>query len=172
MNVLLDLFLTFAYISLISFGGIGSSFPEMERQVVQVHNWMNHQTFIDLYALSLFAPGPNVSHSFLMGNQVAGLPGAIASLFGLVFPPCLLMAGVAILAGSSRPPTWIKRFCVAIRPITVGLILASAWNIGQNLSSLNIVICIAAVILMIRKWLSPSWILLLAAMLGAVSTFV
>lgn len=171
MKILVDLFLTFAYITFISFGGMISSFPELERQVVQVHKWMSHQDFINAYALSMFAPGPNVSYSFLMGNQIAGWPGAIASLLGLVVPTSLLMAGVAFLTECSRPPSWMKRFYVAVRPITIGLILAAAWNMSQNLSTFSIVICIATTVLTLRKWLSPSWIVLFAAILGAVLSF-
>lgn len=171
MKILVELFLTFAYNSLISFGGLISSFPELERQVVQVHNWMSHEEFINAYALSMFAPGPNVSSSFVIGQQIAGWPGAIASLLGLVVPTSLLMAGVAFLRECSRPPSWMKRFYVAVRPITIGLILAAAWNMSQNLSSFGIFICLVTTVLTLRKWLSPSWIVLLAAMLGAVLSF-
>jgi chromate transport protein ChrA len=76
MHVLFDLFFTFAYLALISVGNSRSVIAEMERQVVIIHAWMSHQAFVEAYALGLLVPGPNMLNVVLIGNHVAGLPGA------------------------------------------------------------------------------------------------
>ncbi|GAB1542709.1 chromate transporter [Scytonema sp. NUACC21] len=168
MNVLFDLFLTFAYLATISFGSAQAVIPEMERLVVS-HGWMSHENFVQAYALSQLAPGPNLHHIFLIGYQVAGLPGALAAGLGLFGPFSLVLAGIAMLTKRSRPPSWIKRFHAALNPVTIGLMAAAAWKLGQGMISdlFWVSICIIATLLTARRLLSSAWIVILAALIGA-----
>ena len=45
----------------------------MQRQVVDVHHWMNAHEFAALYALAQAAPGPNLMVVSLVGWRVGGL---------------------------------------------------------------------------------------------------
>ena len=164
--MLIKLLLTFAYLSLVSIGGVASSFPEMERLVVQTHHWMDYDTLVELYSLGQLVPGPNVFYAFLVGNHLAGWAGGFVSLIGLVAPPCLLMAGIAGLAGSKNPPSWMEQFFVAVRPVTIGLRLAAAWTLGQSFGIYDVVIFAVAVFLALWKSLNPTCIVLLAVLCG------
>src|SRR4028118_1023957 len=170
MNILFDLFFTFAYLDVISIGGAMAMIPEMERQVFLVHGWMSHQDFAHAIALGLFVPGPNMLHVFHIGNQVAGLPGALAAGLGMFGPTSFLLASVARLAGGSNPPSWVERFHKACGPVTIGLMAAAAWSIGQNIAGdiFYLGICISAALLTARRILDPAWRVLLAAVLGAI----
>lgn len=173
MGILLDLFLTFAYLDLISIGGAMAMIPEMERQVVIVHGWMNHEAFIHAIALGLFVPGPNMLHVFHIGNQVAGIPGAIAAGLGMFGPTSLVLAAVARLESQAHPPKWVKRFHATCGSITIGLMAAAAWNLGQSLvgNAFYIMICLAATLLTSKQFLGPAWVVLLAAVFGAAHTW-
>ncbi|MBW4544772.1 MAG: chromate transporter [Symplocastrum torsivum CPER-KK1] len=173
MNILFDLFFTFAYLDLISIGGAMAMIPEMERQVVIVHGWMSHQAFVHAIALGLFVPGPNMLHVFHIGNQVAGLPGALAAGLGMFGPTSFVLATVAWLAGGPRPPAWIERFHAACSPITLGLMAAAAWNLGQNMTGdiFSLGVCVLAALLTARRLLNPALVVLLAATLGAIQAF-
>lgn len=170
MRILLELFLTFSYISLISFGGIRTSFPELERLVVQVHNWMSHDTLVNLYALGVLVPGPNVFYSFLIGDSVAGLWGAIVSLLGIVAPPCLLIVGVSYLIEKPENKIWMRRFYTAMSPITIGLTSATIWTIGQSFDAFNIAIAVIATLLSLFTSISPALVVFLAVLLGIVQS--
>ncbi|MGQ4646365.1 chromate transporter [Lyngbya aestuarii] len=172
MKVLLDLFFTFAYLDLISIGGALAMVPEMERQVVTVHAWMSHQGFVDAIALGLLVPGPNMLHVLYIGNQVAGFLGALAAGLGMFGPTSFLLAGVASFAARPRPPLWIKHFHTACGPVTIGLMTAAAWSLGQNMAGdvFSIVICCLAALLTARRLLDPAGVVLLAAVLGAIRT--
>ncbi|MDB5098265.1 MAG: chromate transport protein ChrA [Cyanobacteria bacterium RYN_339] len=173
MPALLDLFLTFAYLGLISVGGAMTVIPEMERQVVVVHGWMNHQAFVEAYALGQFAPGPNMLHVFLVGYRVAALPGALAAGLGMFGPTSLLLAGVARVAAAPRPPAWVTKFQGAMGPVTIGLMGAAAWTLGRDSvrSPLLAGICALSAVAVIRKWLDPAWVVVLAAAVGAVAAW-
>jgi len=49
---------TFAWLSLLQFGGTNAVVPEMHRQAVDVLHWMDAQTFVNLFALAQLAPAP------------------------------------------------------------------------------------------------------------------
>lgn len=173
MGVLLDLFFTFAYLDVISIGGAMAMIPEMERQVVIVHGWMSHEAFIHAVALGLFVPGPNMLHVFHIGNQIAGIPGALAAGLGMFGPTSLVLAGVAKLENRADPPKWVQQFHAICSPITIGLMAAAAWNLGQSLTGniFYVFICFAAMLLTARHFLGPTWVVLLAAILGATHAY-
>jgi hypothetical protein len=99
---LLDLFIAFATISLSGFGGI---LAWSHRMLVEQRKWMTQEEFNDAYALCQFLPGPDVINlSEVFGRQIAGVPGAIAALGGLVGPGFLPI-------GAASLPT---RFFVAL----------------------------------------------------------
>src|SRR6185437_14170690 len=58
-NTLLDLFWTFARLSVVSVGGVNSSMSEIIRQVVDVHAWITRAQLADAIALAQASPGPN-----------------------------------------------------------------------------------------------------------------
>ncbi|WP_414586069.1 chromate transporter [Scytonema sp. PCC 10023] len=168
MNVLFDLFLTFAYLATISIGGAVTGIPEMERLVV-AHGWMSHADFVQAFALSQLAPGPNLHLIFLIGYRVAGLSGALAAGLGLFGPFSLVLAGIAMLTRRSRPPGWINRFHAALNPVTIGLLAAAAWNLGQGKVEdiFWLCVCAAATLLTAKRLLASAWVVLLAAFVGA-----
>lgn len=169
MHPLLDLFLTFAYLGLISVGGAMTIIPEMERQVVEVHGWMTHAGFVEAYALGQFAPGPNMLHVFLIGHKVAGWPGAIAAGIGMFGPTSVMLAVVAWLAGGPTPPAWVATFQRAMGPVTIGLMGAAAWTLGRGsvLNGFLAGVCLVAAVATAKKWVDPAVVVIVAAVAGA-----
>ena len=75
--IVVQLFLDFALLSFVAFGGATALLPEMHRVVVENHHWLDDATFTHLYAIAQAAPGPNVLVVTLIGWKVAGLAGAL-----------------------------------------------------------------------------------------------
>lgn len=174
MHVLFDLFFTFAYLALISVGNSRAVITEMERVVVTVHGWMSHQAFIEAYALGLLVPGPNMLNVLLIGNHVAGLPGAIASGLGMFGPTSCMLAGVAWFIKQPNPPAWIKKFHAVLGPVTIGLMFATAWNLGKDIFFKDIfgtVVCFVALLLSVRGLLNAGWVVVLALLTGVIKGF-
>jgi chromate transporter len=168
MPPLLELFLTFAYLGVISVGGAMTIIPEMERQVVVVHGWMSHQAFVEAYALGQFAPGPNMLHVFIVGYRVAGLAGAVTAGLGMFGPTSVLLAAVARVAAGPRPPAWVSSFQAAMAPVTLGLMAAAAWTLGHDnvRGPFLATICLVAALAAARRVVDPAWIVVLAAVTG------
>src|SRR5262249_20644792 len=92
---LLDLFTTFALISLYGFGGV---LAWSRRMIVEVRGWMSAEEFNEAYALCQFLPGPNVVNlSVVFGSRIRGPLGAVVALVGLIGPPMLIVLAIGLL---------------------------------------------------------------------------
>src|SRR5690606_42155898 len=86
---LLELFLRFLTLSLLSIGGAMSTAPEMHRYLVVERGWMSDADFTTSVALAQAAPGPNVLFVPVLGFPAPGLAGATAALLGILLPSTL-----------------------------------------------------------------------------------
>ena len=101
-----QLFLAFLQIGAFSFGGGYAAMPLIQAQVIEKYHWLTLNDFTNLITIAEMTPGPiAVNSSTFVGNQVAGLPGAIVATIGCILPSCifvtilakLLTAGITIL---------------------------------------------------------------------------
>src|SRR5918994_4176919 len=91
----LDLFVAFVSIAVVGFGGV---MPWVRWMLIEKRAWLTEEEFLNVFALSNFMPGGNVINiAVVVGTRLAGLPGAVAALTGLVAPPALMVVGVASL---------------------------------------------------------------------------
>ncbi len=93
---LVQLFLGFVSIGLVSFGGGLAAWTR--REVVERRGWLDEQQFISGYALSQLVPGAtNVNLAVFIGTQLRGLPGAVACFWGLTLVPLLIVLALGAL---------------------------------------------------------------------------
>ncbi len=88
--ILIELGRYFALLSRLTFGGVSSVIPEMQRYIVDVKGWTTAADFLHLFAVAQAAPGPNVLFTSLIGYKVAGLAGSLVALLGLCVPAAAL----------------------------------------------------------------------------------
>ena len=72
MSELATLAAIFGQLSVLAIGGVAPVLPELQRQVTEVHGYMDRPTFAALFALAQAAPGPNMMVSTLIRPHVAG----------------------------------------------------------------------------------------------------
>ena len=118
----LDLFLGFALIATLGFGGV---MPWIRWLLVEKRGWCTEEEFLNLFALGNFLPGGNVVNiSVLIGSRLAGLPGAIAALTGLVAPPAVIVVAVGGLYARFGDLPAIQSMIHALAAAAAGLIVA------------------------------------------------
>ncbi len=159
----------YAELSLLAVGGVNSTLPEMQRQVVAVHGWMGVSEFASLYAIAQAAPGPNMLVSTLVGWRVAGLPGAAAATLGMIGPSSLLTWATSSAWDRFRAHPWRDRLQAAITPVTVGLVAAAAALLAASTSrswGAGLLTAASAAALLGTR-LHPLAVLAAGAMLGA-----
>ena len=168
MNLLLQLALIFARLSLLAVGGANATVPEITRQVVTVHHWVTPEQFAQLYAISNAAPGPNLLIITILGAHVAGVPGAIVATLAMVLPSCTLAVAVCMGFERHAHARWRRVVQAALLPITAGLVLAAAMVVARQSDTgwLTVAITLMVAAATFRTKLHPLYLLGGGAVLG------
>ncbi|MFG0588764.1 chromate transporter [Acinetobacter sp. YQ_14] len=165
---LLTLVIVFTQLSVLAFGGGNAILPEMQYQVVTVHQWMTAEQFSSLFAMAQAAPGPNMMIVPLVGWHVAGPAGLLVTSLAKFGPSSIITIYALKFWERFKANPLRARFEKALKPITVGLVLVSAWLIAdasaQNL--LLVVIVILTAFLGVFKRIHPLWVMAVGAGLG------
>ncbi|OEC88825.1 chromate transporter [Acinetobacter sp. YK3] len=166
--ILLTLAIVFTQLSLLAFGGGNAILPEMQHQVVTVHQWLTAEQFSSLFAMAQAAPGPNMMIVPLVGWHVAGPAGLLVTSLAKFGPSSIITIYALKFWERFKANPLRARFEKALKPITVGLVLVSAWLIAdasaQNL--LLVMIVIVTAILGMFKKVHPLWVMAAGAGLG------
>lgn len=159
----------FLVLSLLAIGGAIATAPEMHRVTVDQHGWLTDAQFSASIALAQAAPGPNVLFVAVVGYHIAGLQGAAVAMAGMLLPSTLLAVLVGRLGARHADRSGVRATVAGLAPITVGLVLASAWILIEPLATrpgaLVLVALGAAVALKTR--VSPLWTIGAGAVVGA-----
>jgi len=121
---LLPLFVVFAPLSLLSFGGSNSVIADIAHQSVVAQQWTSQREFADLFALSRAAPGPGSMLAALIGWKLAGLTGALVATVSFYGPAALVVFLAAKLWGRWRGSAWHGAVERGMAPIAAGLFLS------------------------------------------------
>lgn len=117
-----DLFWGFASIGIVGFGGV---MPWVRWLLVERRGWCSEEEFNNVFALANFLPGGNVvSVSVLIGARMAGFPGALAAIIGLVAPPAILVCLVGGLYLRYQDVPAVAAMLSAMAASAAGLIVA------------------------------------------------
>ena len=131
LALLLKLFLVFAKVGLLAWGGGPSMIPLMQQEVL-AQGWLTPEGFIDALALGNALPGPIATKmSVYVGNVQAGLPGAVAAVSGTIAPSGVLMLVLALFLLGKQTPI-INSALTAVRPAVIGLLIWTAYDLGAQ----------------------------------------
>lgn len=168
MTLAIELFLQFALLSLVAFGGATALLPEMHRVVVEHHHWLDDATFTHLYAIAQAAPGPNVLVVSLIGWEVAGLPGALATTLAMCLPMSVLIYLLIDRWEGFAGLRWQKAISLGVAPLAVGLIFSGATLITQaaGLGMWAWFLVLGVMGISLKSKLHPLWLIAIGAMLG------
>jgi len=166
--IVVDLFLEFALLAFVAFGGATALLPEMHRVVVENHHWLDDTTFTHLYAIAQAAPGPNVLVVTLIGWEVAGLAGALAATLAMCLPMSVLIYLLIDRWESFAGRRWQKAVSIGVAPLAVGLVFSGATLIAQAAAFgwAPWLLVAATVLANLRTKLHPLWFIAAGALLG------
>jgi chromate transporter len=128
---LLGLFAHFLLLSLLAIGGAIATAPDMHRYVVGAHGWVTDATFTASVALGQAAPGPNLLFVAVLGWNVAGAPGVLATMTGILLPSTTLAFAATRWGHARRDARSVRAFTHGMAPLTLGLLLATGWVLAE-----------------------------------------
>ena len=93
---LLELFLSFAKVGVMTFGGGYAMIPILEREIVDKHGWASSGELMDYYAVGQCTPGIiAVNTATCIGQKQAGILGGSVATLGIVFPSLVIISVIA-----------------------------------------------------------------------------
>lgn len=170
---LLGLFLHFLTLSLLAVGGAITTVPEMHRFLVDKVGWLTDTQFTASIALAQAAPGPNILFVAVLGWNVAGLQGALASMAGILLPSTTMVIAATRWARNNREHRAVRAFSSGMTPLTLGLMLATGWLLALPFLKADahrtgtLVLIVATVLLTLKTRLGLVWMVLAGGVLGA-----
>ena len=146
------LFLTFVKIGTFTIGGGYAMLPLIQREVVD-RGWLSKEDFVDIFAVTQSLPGIfAVNISIFVGYRLKKNLLAIALFFTHV-----------------RDNVWVEKAFKGLRPAVVALIVVPCLTTARaiKLSRAQILLPVAAALLIWLGGVSPAWIIL-AAIVGGI----
>ena len=126
MNILLDLFLTFARVGVMTFGGGYAMLPILQREVVEKKGWATEEELMDYFAIGQCTPGIiAVNTATFIGQKYAGNLGALCTTFGVVFPSLIIISALAGVIEAFSHLVWVQNAFGGIR-VCVCVLIANA----------------------------------------------
>ena len=126
MNLLFDLFLTFAKIGLFTFGGGYAMISLIENSCVEKKRWITHDEMMNVTVIAESTPGPiAINCATFVGYRQKGLIGAIAATTGLVLPSFCIIFLISVFLDNFLEIAWIAHAFMGIK-IAVGILILDA----------------------------------------------
>ncbi len=166
---LLSLFAHFMLLSLLSVGGAITTAPDMHRYLVSDQRWITDAQFTASVALAQAAPGPNVLFVAVLGWNVAGPLGAMATLVGIMLPSATLALWAARWEAKRRDTLAVRAFTAGLAPLTIGLLLATGWVLTDPARGHweLLALVVLTVVVTLRSAASPIWMVAIGMLAGA-----
>jgi chromate transporter len=169
---LLGLFGHFLMLSLLAVGGAITTVPDMHRYIVVEHHWLTDAQFTASIAIAQAAPGPNVLFVAVLGWNVAGALGALATMAGSLLPSTMLSLWATRWGTQRRETRGVRAFTAGLTPLTLGLLLSTGWVLAEPylLSDAHrwgaLALISLSVAVMMRTRFSPIWLVMIGMVVG------
>ncbi len=163
MKTLLELFLIFAKIGAVTFGGGYAMLPMFERELVDNKKWVSEEEIMEYFAISQCTPGViAVNTATFVGYKVKGLIGGIFATLGVIAPSILIISiisaflsnfldyeAVGYAFNGIRICVCVLIFNAVVKLSKAALVDKWAWMIFLFVFALSLFFNVSAVILVI-----------------------
>jgi chromate transporter len=159
-------------ISLFSFGGGYAAVPLMQHEVVNVHGWMDNQTFMNGIVLGQVTPGPVVITATYIGYILSGMTGAVLATTGIFFPSFIILVAIVPIFDHIKSSPFFISIINGILCSFVGLLLIVTVRFGLDVrwTLVHILLAVGALTALLCK-VDILWVVLAGTILSAVVYF-
>jgi len=121
---LLNLFISFFKVGLLSFGGAYSLVPIIESEVVRNNHWLNQDEFLQILGIVQVIPGAiSIKFATYTGFKVAGIFGAIVANIGNLLFPAFLIIVVYFAYDAFHKNIYFKQILTGIKYAVIGMVI-------------------------------------------------
>ena len=171
LKLLISLFVSFAKIGVMTFGGGLAMLPMLERELVENKKWVKSEEILDYYAVGQCTPGIiAINTATFVGYKQSKLLGAIFSTAGMVFPSLVIVSVIAAVLSNFADIPAVQHAFAGIRIAVCALIASAVIKLAKsNVKSLvQIIIAVAAFVIIAVFGASPVVVVIGSAVAGLV----
>ncbi len=144
---LLKMFLTFAKVGVMTFGGGYAMLPILQREIVEKHKWATDAELTDYFAIGQCTPGIiAVNTATFIGRKHKGIVGGIVATLGVVFPSLVIITLIAAFLTNFADIPVVKNALAGVNACVIALIASSVIRLGKttlkNSPSVAIFLCV------------------------------
>ncbi len=173
MKQLWKLFLAFARVGVMTFGGGYAMIPILEREIVDRHGWATEEELMDYYAVGQCTPGViAVNTATFIGYKVAGTVGGVVATLGVIFPSVVIITVIAgILTNFADVPA-VKSAFAGIRVCVCVLIFNAVLKLWKKavVDKITLALFLGVFLLSVFFDISPIVFVVFCAAAGIVLT--
>ncbi|HPJ02043.1 MAG TPA: chromate transporter [Candidatus Limiplasma sp.] len=174
MKLLLKLFWSTFKLSSFTFGGGYVIVPLMKKQFVDKLHWIEEKEMFDFIAIAQSSPGPiAVNASVILGYHLAGIPGALVTVFGTVLPPLILLSiisvGYSAFIGNRLIQSVLRGMGAGVCAVIIDIVIDMSGKIIKQREIIPIMIAVAAFIAVATFNVNAMFVILTGVFIGLLS---
>ncbi len=166
---LLRIFLSFAKIGAVTFGGGYAMLPILKRDFVEQSKWLSEEDLLDYYALAQSTPGLiAINMGMYIAYPLRGIMGGVAAGLGVITPSIIIILIIAALLSSFFDLVMVAHAFAGIRIVVAALILDTALKLVKTSikGRFSLLIFSALLLLSLFSSLNPIYLILASAVAG------
>lgn len=162
MNELLKLFISFAKVGVLTFGGGYAMLPILQKEIVEKNKWATEEELMNYFAIGQCTPGMiAVNTATFIGCKRKNTLGGIFATLGVITPSIIIITLVAMFLSSIKNNIFIQYAFEGIRACVCVLILDTVWKLIKKSLNDNFKILIFLIVLLLSLFTSLSPVLLI-----------
>lgn len=168
---LLQLFLTFAKIGGITFGGGLTMLPLLTKEIVEKRKWATEEQLLDYYAVGQCTPGIiAVNTATFIGYYQAGVLGGIFATVGMVTPSIIIIVTVAAVLQQFMDYQIVASALMGIRAVVCALLAHTVITLGKKslIDAVSVVLFIIGLALCFVFDITPIIVVIVGGVAGLI----
>lgn len=161
-------------LSAFTFGGGYVIVPLMKKKFVDNLKWIDEEEMLNMIAIAQSTPGAiAVNTSILIGYRIAGVTGALISLFGTVLPPLIILTVISFFYQSFQHNTIIKALLkgmqAGVAAVIVDAVFSMVGNIIKGRKAFPVIMMIGAFTATFFFDVNVIYVILVCGLIGTVA---
>ncbi|MBQ0059769.1 MAG: chromate transporter [Lachnospiraceae bacterium] len=168
---LLKLFLAFAKVGVMTFGGGYAMLPILQREIVENNHWATNEDLTNYFAIGQSTPGViAVNTATFIGHKERGILGGIAATLGVVFPSLIIITLLAGLISHFADNIYVQKAFNGIRICVCVLILNAIVKLWKSAikGAMSFIIFLLAVLAVLILDASPVILVVCGIVIGVI----
>lgn len=169
MKLLIELFVSFFKMGIMTFGGGMAMLPILEREIVENKKWASKEELLDYYAVGQCTPGIiAVNVATFIGHKLKGISGGIIATIGVVCPSIIIITAIAAFLKTFASIRWVQSAFTGIRVAVCALVISTVIKLIKTSVKdvFGIIFSVAVFLAVVLIDISPVIAVLIAIFMG------